>query len=99
MIVHIKLDEDERTVLWALGAVGRPMWESDLAARVGKIDLTKVLIVLRRLGLVENRHRVALTCDGVQRASRIVNRHEAALTRELRQLDLRDACPEAQVAP
>lgn len=100
VVVHVELDADERTVLWTLGAVGRPMSFAALGSRVPRsIALGNVLVILRRLGLVRPRHPVALTSEGARQAARVAANHEAGLRRELRQLDRLDALAEAASAP
>lgn len=96
IVVRVDLDADERLVLWTLGAVGRPMWRSDLEKLLPRgFELDDRLAILRRLGLVRGRMPIDLTGEGVRRASKLVAAHEAGLRRELRLLDVRDAFAEA----
>jgi hypothetical protein len=95
VVVHVELDADERTALWTLGAVGRPMSFEALGSRTSRsIALGNVLVILRRLGLVRPRHPVALTSEGVRQAARVAADLEAVHRRELRQLDRLDALAE-----
>ncbi len=98
LTVYLALDEDERLVLWTLGAVGRPISQAQLAARVPRtIDLSRVLLLLRRFGLVRGRAPIDLTSEGMRKAAKLVNAQGANLRRELRQLDAREAL--AETAP
>lgn len=100
VVVHVELDADERTVLWTLGAVGRPMSFEALGSRTSRsIALGNMLVILRRLGLVRPRHPVALTSEGVRQAARVAADLEVVHRRELRQLDRLAALAEAAPAP
>lgn len=100
VVVRVDLDADERLVLWTLGAVGRPMWRSDLEALLPRgFELDGPLVVLRRLGLVRGWMPIDLTGEGMRRAAKLGVGHEASLRRELRQLDRLDALAEAAPSP
>jgi hypothetical protein len=96
LTAYIALSDEEKLVLWTLGAIGRPVSRAQLAARMPRaIDLGRVLLLLRRFGLVRDRAPVDLTSEGMRKAAKLVNAQEANLSREIRLPDARDAIAEA----